>query len=143
MLMKDASIAYTKQLVRMQCCALFLLVLMVAGVMIIAYFLSQDSDTMDVMAERLNAYMDEIDEAKPFQLLKDAHSDYDAHVSPSIERLANQIVEVANMTHAVVKQAHDIDIVNLMRKDVNEIQDLLAYINETIKTIAVNVDIHV
>ena len=127
----------------MQCCTLFLMTLMVSGVMIIAYFLSQDSDTLDVMAGRVNGYMDEIDDAKPFQMLKSAHADYDTHIAPTLARLSSNIAEVANMTHAIVSKAHEMNIVEVMQNDINEIQDLLSYINATIKNIAVNVELHV
>ena len=116
------------------CCQLFTSVLSLAMIGLIAFYLSEDSNTVDIMSQRALGYMDEFDKTRMFDLLNKIHNTYDERAHPTI-------IRVLDTTDKLTGEMESDDIAGEMHQFAQEFRQWMNHVNHVLNSTALRFNI--
>jgi hypothetical protein len=117
---------------RILCCQLFVNVITTACMLTILVFLAQDSHTLDVMAKRVEVYMDTIEQSQILTLPKLIHDEYVNSWGPALNTTAATAVTATNFVTTTIAELQEEQVLLQIHQALLEGRDLLRILNETI-----------
>jgi hypothetical protein len=139
---RDSEETFAKRSIRIQCCSLFMLFIMTSSVLLMTFFLAQDSDSMDKLYTRVIGYMDKFDDTGTLDTLHQLNEDYRVTIRPDLVHVLENIVEIGNTTASVARHINDEHVVQKLHDHLVELQSWMDHINHTLTQSALHFNIN-